>query len=135
MALKIDKSFIQIKKSHIMFLVILEYFRTLKYPNFMIFYFFCQNTEKIRPCPGDTENGKFEKSLENKKIKPAFCHFHFLKMDGQISLVIFFTKSYFQENLHFYRGSTILERMSLVTCPMALCAQLTLELLLEYLHV
>ena len=53
------------------------------------------------------------KNLENLKIKPAFCHFNILRRVGQMYLENLFTKSYFPENLNFYRGSTNLERMSL----------------------
>ena len=79
----------------------------------MIILFFLPKTEKIRPCPGDTGNRKFEQKSRKLKIKPAFCHFHFLRRVGQLSLVKKITKSYFEENFHFLRGSTILERMSL----------------------
>ena len=94
--------------------MILEYFRTLKYPNlYDLLFFLAKILKKSDHVQGTLKMENLKKSLENNKIKPAFCHFHFLKMVGQIYLVIFFTKSYFQENFHFYSGSTILERMSL----------------------
>jgi hypothetical protein len=61
------------------FCLILEYFKTLKYPNLYDYFIFLPKTEKIRPCPGDTGNRKFEQKSRKLKNQACFLTFSFSK--------------------------------------------------------
>ena len=104
---------LELKKIISCFWLILEYFKTLKYANFYeILFLFAKKLTSSDHVQGTLKMENVNKSLENFKNKPAFCHFYFLRRVGQIYLLNIFTKSYVQEKFYFYSGSTILKRMS-----------------------
>jgi hypothetical protein len=85
-----------------MFLLDIGYFMTKRYPN--LYYDFCKRKIINHVQEHLKQKNLREKKSMKKRIKPAFCNFHFLGIPNLI----------FQENLNFYRDGTLLERMSLL---------------------